>query len=147
MYRDSDSNEVFINNWLNWLFNDAKEIFETQEDYYNSLELLEYIIKKLSFDKKNQFGISVKVIGFNSKNFDINYITDEKIHIRSIVGTESQYKTLTLEHDNFPFKLQFLDLKSFLEEEDLDKYSIKFADKLDSKLETKKQKGVFPYEF
>jgi hypothetical protein len=81
------------------------------------LELPEYIIKKLSFDKKNQFGISVKVIGLNSKKFDINifinYITDEKIHIRSIVGTESQYKTLTLEHDNFPFKLQFLDLKSF----------------------------------
>jgi hypothetical protein len=72
MYRDSDSNEVFINNWLNSLFNDAKEIFETQEDYYNSLELPDYIIKKLSFDKKNQFGISVKVIGFNSKKFAIN---------------------------------------------------------------------------
>jgi hypothetical protein len=69
-------------------------------DYYNSLELPEYIIKKLSFEKKNQFGISVKVIGFNSKKLDINiflnYIIDEKIHIRSIVGTESQYKILTL---------------------------------------------------
>jgi hypothetical protein len=85
IYRGLDSNEVFINNWLNSLFNDAKEIFETQEDYYNSLELPEYIIKKLRFDKKNQFGISVKVIGFNSKKFEINifinYITDEKIHI------------------------------------------------------------------
>jgi hypothetical protein len=43
--------------------------------------------------------------------------------------------------------LQFLDLKSFLAEGDLDKYSIKFVNKLDSKLEIKKQKGVFPYEF
>jgi hypothetical protein len=68
MYRGSDSNEDFINNWLNSLFNDAKKIFETQEDYFNSLELPDYIIKKLSFDKKNQFGISVEVIGFNSKS-------------------------------------------------------------------------------
>jgi hypothetical protein len=30
MYRGSNSNEDFINNWLNSLFNDAKEIFETQ---------------------------------------------------------------------------------------------------------------------
>jgi hypothetical protein len=57
------------------LFHDAKEIFETQEDYYNSLELPEYIIKKLSFDKKNQFRISVKVIGFNSKKMK-KFISD-----------------------------------------------------------------------
>jgi hypothetical protein len=36
MYSGSDSNEVFINNWLLSLFNDAKEIFENQEDYYCS---------------------------------------------------------------------------------------------------------------
>ena len=99
------------------------------------MELPEYIIKKLSFDKKNQFGISLKVIGFNSKKFDINifinYITDEKIHIR--------YK--------YSIKLQFLDLKSFLAEGDLDKYSIKFADKLDLQPEFKKQKGVFLTNF
>jgi hypothetical protein len=115
------------------------------------LELPDYIIKKLSFDKKNQFGISVKAICFNSKKFDINifinYITNEKIHIQSIVGTESQYKTLTLEHDDFPFKLQFLDLKSFLAEGNLDKYSLKFADKLDLYSELKKQKGFFLTNF
>jgi hypothetical protein len=52
IYRGSDSNEVFINNWLNTLFNDAKEISEKQEDYYNSLELPDYITNKLSFEKK-----------------------------------------------------------------------------------------------
>jgi hypothetical protein len=36
MFRGSDSYEVFINNWLNSLFSDAKEIFENQEDYYRS---------------------------------------------------------------------------------------------------------------
>jgi hypothetical protein len=47
---------------------------------------------------------------------------------------------LTVEHDDFPFKLQFLDLKSFLTEEDLDKCTTKFAQIKE------KQKGVFPYE-
>jgi hypothetical protein len=52
MYSGENTCEVFITNWLNTLFNDAKEIFEKQEDYYCSLELPEYIINKLSFDKK-----------------------------------------------------------------------------------------------
>jgi hypothetical protein len=66
-----------------------------------------------------------------SKKFDVhiflNYITDAKIHIQSIIGTETQYKSLILEHHDYPFKLQFLDLKSFLAEGDLDKYATKFA--------------------
>jgi hypothetical protein len=45
----------------------------------------------------------------------LNYIT-HIIHIQSIIGTETQYKSLVLEHDDFPFKLQFLDLESFLAE-------------------------------
>jgi hypothetical protein len=51
MYRCSESNEVFINNWLNSLFSDAKDIFENQADYCNSLELPDCIINKLSFEK------------------------------------------------------------------------------------------------
>jgi hypothetical protein len=73
-------------------------------------------------------------------NIFLNYITDTKIHIRFIIGTETQYKSLALERDDFPFKLQFLDLKSFLAEGDLDKYATKFAQIKE------KQKGVFPYE-
>jgi hypothetical protein len=52
-----------------------------------------------------------------------------------------EQKSLTLEHDDYPFKLQFLDLKSFIAEGDLDTYAIKFA-----RIQ-EKQKGVFPYEF
>jgi hypothetical protein len=71
----------------------------------------------------------------------LNYIIDPKIHIKSVIGTETQYKTVTLTHNDYPFPIQFLDLKSFLAEGDLDKYATKFA------RIPEKQKGVFPYEF
>jgi hypothetical protein len=73
-------------------------------------------------------------------NIFLNYISNPKIHIRTIIGTETQYKSLVLKHDDFPFKLQFLDLKSFLAEGDLDKYAIKFL-----KIQ-EKQKDLFQYE-
>jgi hypothetical protein len=98
----------------------------------------------MGFNKDNKYNISIKVIGFNSKKFDVNiflnYISDPKIHIHSIIGTETQYKSLVLEHDDFHFKLQFLNLKSFLAEGDLDRYSTKFAQIKE------KKKGAFPYE-
>jgi hypothetical protein len=70
----------------------------------------------------------------------LNYITDIKTHIQSIIKTKTQYKSLVLEHDDYPFKLQFLDLKLFLLEGDLDKYTTKFAKVAE------KQKGIFLYE-
>jgi hypothetical protein len=118
------------------LFSDAQQIFQRQVDCYDSLNLPDYILNKISFDKNNKYNISVKVIGFNSKKFDINifinHITNTAIHIKSIVGTETQYKTLTLTHNDYPFPIQFLDLKSFLAEGDLDKYATKLASKTDS---------------
>jgi hypothetical protein len=82
-------------------------------------------------------------------NIFLNYITDAKIHIQSIIETETQYKSLTLEHDDFPFKLQFLDFKSFLAG-DFDKYTTKFVpinySIAGSSKACRKQKGVFPYE-
>jgi hypothetical protein len=65
------SNETFINMWLNMLFSDAQEIFQRQIAYYDSLNIPDYILNKISFDK-NKYNISVKVIDFNSKKFDIN---------------------------------------------------------------------------
>jgi hypothetical protein len=112
-----------------------------QVAYYDSLNLPEYILNKISFDKNNKHNISVKVIGFNSKKFDINifvnHITDSSIHTKSVIGTETQYKSLTLTQNDYPFPIQFLDLKSFLAEGDLDKYAIKFA------RIPEEQKGVF----
>jgi hypothetical protein len=113
------------------LFSDAQQIFERQVVYYDSLNLPDYILNKICFDKNNKYNISVKVIGFNSKKFDINifvnHITDSAIHIKSVIGTETQYKSLTLAHNDYPFLIQFLDLKSFLADGDLDKYATKFA--------------------
>jgi hypothetical protein len=101
--------------------------------------------------KNNKYNIAVKVFGFNSKKFDINifvnYITNSSIHIKSVIGTETQYKSLTLTHNNYPFPIQFLDLKSFLADRDLDKYATKFASKTGASATPEKQKGVFPYEF
>jgi hypothetical protein len=109
IYRGESTCEEFIGSWLNSLFSDAERIFNYQNMYYDSLNLPLYILNKLGFDKNNKYNISIKVIGFNSKKFDVNiflnYISNPKIHIRSIIGTETQYKSLILEHDNFPFKL------------------------------------------
>jgi hypothetical protein len=115
MCHGEKTNEEFINNWLNSLFNDTEKIFSYQNSYYNNLFLPQYILNKIGFNKNSKYNISIKVIGFNSKKFDVNiflnYITDVKIHIQSIIGTEIQYKSLVLEHDDYPFKLQFFDLK------------------------------------
>jgi hypothetical protein len=127
------------------LFNNTKKIFQRQVAYYDSLNLPKYILNKISFNKNNKYNISVKVIGFNSKKFDINIfvnrITDSSIHIKSVICTETQYKSLTLTHNSYLFPIQFLDLKSFLAEGDLDKYATKFAQI------PEKQKGAFLCEF
>jgi hypothetical protein len=68
----------------------------------------------------------------------VNNIIDSSIHIKSVIGTKTQYKTLTHTHNDYPFPFQFLDLKSFLSEGDLDKHASKFAQI------PEKQKGVFP---
>jgi hypothetical protein len=83
LYRGVASNEVFINSWLNMLFNDAQQIFQKQVAYYDSLNLPDYILNKISFDKNNKYNIFV------------NHITDTAIHIKSVIGTETQYKSLT----------------------------------------------------
>jgi hypothetical protein len=52
LYRKTDTNESFINNWLNSLSTDAQKIFESQVAYYDSLNLLQYILNRLSFIKR-----------------------------------------------------------------------------------------------
>jgi hypothetical protein len=78
-------------------------------------------------------------------NIFINYIRNPKIHIANIIGTHVQFKSFVLHHDDYPYDLHFLDLKSFLAEGNLNKYATKFAVKSES--EPPKQKEVFPYEF
>jgi hypothetical protein len=40
--------------WLNLLFTDAQDIFWRQVAYYDSLNFLEYILNKISYDKNNK---------------------------------------------------------------------------------------------
>jgi hypothetical protein len=69
---NTNSPNEFINDWLN-MFEDAEEIYKSQNSYYESLNLPEIVTKRLSKDENNKFGISVKVLGFNSKNLDVNF--------------------------------------------------------------------------
>jgi hypothetical protein len=102
------------------------------------LDLPEFITAKLSRVESNKFGIIVKVLGFNSKKFDIiifiNYISDKKIKIDRSLGTSSGFKSLLISHEDFPFQLQFIDLKAFFV------FAKKFANVKENK------KWSFPYE-
>jgi hypothetical protein len=144
MFIGKDTQETFINNWLDRLFVDAQAIYKNREIYYDTLNLPEFICKKLGGTKRNKYGINVKVLGFNSKKFDVNvfvnYITNPKIKFEDSIGTSTQYKALIISHTDFPFEMQFLDLKSFLGPGDLDKWSRVFGKSED------RVKGFFPYE-
>jgi hypothetical protein len=86
----------------------------------------------------------VNILGFNSKKFDvnvfINYITDKRIHIKNVIGTTSQYKLLSMSHDDYPFELHFKDLAGFLAGGELDENAKTFSGVQN------RVKGVFPYE-
>jgi hypothetical protein len=131
------------------MFKDAGGIYRDEYVYYAKLNLPKCILRKLESTEKNPYNISIKVLGFNSKKFDvnifINYITNPKIHITNIIGSEVQFKSFVLRHDDYPYDLHFLDLKSFLAEGNLDKYASKFAIKSES--EPPKQKESFHINF
>jgi hypothetical protein len=146
---------------LNKLFEDALSIHKSQERYIKKLKLPFYLQLKYLNDeslpkkdskkctnksKKEESKIRsiVKVIGYNSRRFDVNVfirkITDPKILIEDIIGNQSQYKSLTIKHENYPFKLQFVDLQMFLAGGTLDDNAKVFANSED------RVKGFFPYE-
>jgi hypothetical protein len=83
------------------------------------------------------------IIDFLINKFEENNI--DMLRNISLSSCADQFKSFVLHHDDYPYDLHFLDLKSFLPEGNLDKYAFKFAVKSDS--EPPKQKGVFPYEF
>jgi hypothetical protein len=84
----------------------------------------------------------IKVIGFNSRKFDVNlfisHINSPKIKVIQVLGTSTQYKSLTLTHEDYPFGLQFIDLLLYLAGGTLEKNAKAFSKDV--------VKGVFPYE-
>jgi hypothetical protein len=88
VYKRKDENETFINNWLELVFKDAGRIYRDEFVYYSKLNLPKYILRKLESTEENPYNISIKVLGFNSKKFDVNIfinnITNPKIHIANI---------------------------------------------------------------
>jgi hypothetical protein len=111
VYRGKDENETFMNNWLELMIKDAGRIYRDEYVYYAKLNLPKYILRKLGSTEQNSYNISIKVLGFNSKKFDvnifINYITNPKIHIANIISTDFQFKYSVLHHDDYPYDLHF----------------------------------------
>jgi hypothetical protein len=85
----------------------------------------------------------VKVIGFNSRKFDVNlfifYINSPKIKVVQVLRTGTQYKSLTLTHEDYPFGLQFIDLLLYLAGGTLEKNAKAFSKDV--------IEGVFPMKF
>jgi hypothetical protein len=107
VYKGEDKNETFINNWLESMFKDTGRIYRDEYVYYAKLNLPNCVLRKLGSTEENPYNISIKVLGFNSKKFDvnifINYITNSKIHIANIIGTDVQFKSFVLHHDDYPY--------------------------------------------
>jgi hypothetical protein len=80
--------------------------------------------KKRAVQKELANKSLVKVLGFNSRKFDINLfirnIESPKINIVRTIGTTGMYKLLIMSHDDYPFDIQFLDLQLFLAGRSLD---------------------------
>jgi hypothetical protein len=144
----------FVNNWLTRMFEVAVPIYEAEQKYYKSLNLPEDVKEKLSVDeeqeeedddinihKKDKKKSRVKVIGYNSRKFDINlfitYLT-APFKIDFILGTRANYKSLCISSASFPFSLQFIDLQMFLGPGTLDKHAKAFS--------KEDVKGLFAYE-
>jgi hypothetical protein len=54
------------------MFEDAGRIYRDEFVYYSRLNLPKCILKKIGATKENPYNIAIKVIGFNSKKFDVN---------------------------------------------------------------------------
>jgi hypothetical protein len=70
--KEKTKNETFINNWLELMFEDAGRIYRDEFVYYSRLNLPKSILKKIGSTKENPYNISIKVVGLNSKKFDVN---------------------------------------------------------------------------
>jgi hypothetical protein len=100
----------FINEWINELFTHANQINIDRVAYIECLNLPKNITETIKYE--------VKVIGYNSKKFDvnvfINYINSQKIKIKKVLGSTTQYKLMVISHKDYDFDLHFIDLCSFL---------------------------------
>jgi hypothetical protein len=135
LYRDNKTVSEFIDEWLNIMFEEAKPIYESRNEWLMSLN--PDTNKLNDKDVKN-----VKVLGFNSRKFDVNLfvscIEDPRIKIASAIGSSTQYKSLQLSHTDYDFHLQFLDLQLFTGPGDLRSIAKKFNKEI--------KKGNFAYD-
>jgi hypothetical protein len=130
-------NEVdFINKWMDVMFEEAQKIYDIRESQIAKLRLTENLKKMLIKERET----NVRILGFNSRKFDVNLFVNNlrDCKITGAIGSSTQYKSITISHKNYRFRLQFLDLQSFLAGGSLDE---------NVKIFTSQQlKGVFPYE-
>jgi hypothetical protein len=134
------------------MFQDVRPIYEIRNAFIRSVGIVEPEPDNEDEDEEadeektqqqiNKFQEHIKILGYNSKKFDINLfctqITDPKITIANVLGSPTQYKSFIIKHEDFPYCLQFMDLKTFLGPGSLDEHAKNYAKNI--------RKGVFPYE-
>jgi hypothetical protein len=133
-----DLSEVdFIDNTFKNLFKDGERIYNEYQKKIDALNLTEEERKKLITTRET----NVRVIGYNSRKFDINLIISNLriCKVENIICSITQYKSIVFSYkEKYPFCLQFLDLQSFLSGGSLDDNVKIFTGE--------NLKEVFPYE-
>ncbi|KAI5527115.1 hypothetical protein TVAGG3_0289040 [Trichomonas vaginalis G3] len=127
------TDENFIINRIDWLFEKAKEVKELNMNQYEevfsklkTIEQEEKFLKLLEDEYSN-----VNVIGFNSSKFDLNLILREfntaRWKILSMLGSSSRYKQITVHKKEYP-NLRFIDIRNFVAGGTLDQFTQDFGD-------------------
>lgn len=132
------SSESFISDWIEWLFDVAPEIVKANVKQYD-------IHNEQFHDLLNEEFNTVNVIGFNSGKFDLNLILRElntaKWKIKSILGSSSQFKQITVKKNECPYSLRFIDIRNYIAGGTLDQFTQDFGNN------KSRVKSFFPYQF
>ena len=147
------SSEDFISDWIEYLFKQAEQVASDNVAQYDE------VLEMMNVDQSIAFGdlllkeYSVaNIIGFNSSKFDLNLILSNlcgtKWRIRTIIGSSSAYKLLTIYPvsdktvDETKIGLRFIDIRNYIAGGTLDQFTKDFGHN-----DGKRVKNFFPYQF
>ena len=159
----ANDGENFVEKWIEFLFGAAHTIAYENIDQYGCIPTLEIEAQYgpiLNPEEKAELAdllvkeySTVNVIGFNSGKFDLNLILanlcSTKWRIKTIIGSSSQYKMITVfklnEKGNISEKeigLRFIDIRNYIAGGTLDQFTKDFGHN-----DGKRVKSFFPYQF
>ena len=147
------TNESFIESWIEYLFEQAHIVAEDNIHQYDNAMKHMNDEQVVAFSKILEHEYSTaNIIGFNSSKFDLNLILSnlcsDKWRIRTIIGSSSQYKMISVypivdkEVDESKIGLRFIDIRNYIAGGTLDQFTKDFGHN-----DGKRVKGFFPYQF